>query len=131
MLICLCNRLYDGPYRILTQEWKGTPPLQYDTIDSLGQNHEVSKSIEQRYQGEQNLMEAISRGDYAAAKECLNQMDSYGLEQRLADTIRDKKNYLIIFNTLCRKAAQYGRVHPVYFPPVLPSSWKPCTTCPA
>ena len=41
-------------------------------------------------------------------------MDSYGLEQRLADTIRDKKNYLIIFNTLCRKAAQYGRVHPVY-----------------
>lgn len=114
MLICLCNRLYDGPYRILTQEWKGTPPLSYDTIDSLGQNHEVSKSIEQRYQGEQNLMEAISRGDYAAAKECLNQMDSYGLEQRLADTIRDKKNYLIIFNTLCRKAAQYGRVHPVY-----------------
>ena len=80
MLICLCNRLYDGPYRILTQEWKGTPPLSYDTIDSLGQNHEVSKSIEQRYQGEQNLMEAISRGDYAAAKECLNQMDSYGLE---------------------------------------------------
>lgn len=114
MLICLCNRLYDGPYRILTQEWKGTPPLSYDTIDSLGQNHEVSKSIEQRYQGEQNLMEAISRGDYAAAKECLNQMDSYGLEQRLADTIRDKKNYLIIFNTLCRKAAQYGGVHPVY-----------------
>lgn len=43
MLICLCNRLYDGPYRILTQEWKGTPPLSYDTIDSLGQNHEVSK----------------------------------------------------------------------------------------
>ena len=114
ILACLCSRLYDAPYRILTQEWKGPPILQYDTHDSLGQNREIAETIELRYQGEQNLMDAISRGDYTAAKEYLNQTGSYGLEQRLADTIRDKKNYLIIFNTLCRKAAQYGGVHPVY-----------------
>lgn len=114
ILACLCSRLYDAPYRILTQEWKGPPILQYDTHDSLGQNPEIAETIELRYQGEQNLMDAISRGDYTAAKEYLNQTGSYGLEQRLADTIRDKKNYLIIFNTLCRKAAQYGGVHPVY-----------------
>lgn len=114
ILACLCSRLYDAPYRILTQEWKGSPILQYDTHDSLGQNREIAETIELRYQGEQNLMDAISRGDYTAAKEYLNQTGSYGLEQRLADTIRDKKNYLIIFNTLCRKAAQYGGVHPVY-----------------
>ena len=102
------------PIAILTQEWNKPPILQYDTHDSLGQNREIAETIELRYQGEQNLMDAISRGDYTAAKEYLNQTGSYGLEQRLADTIRDKKNYLIIFNTLCRKAAQYGGVHPVY-----------------
>ena len=42
-------------------------------------------------------MDAISRGDYTAAKEYLNQTGSYGLEQRLADTIRDKKNYTPLF----------------------------------
>lgn len=30
------------------------------------------------------------------------------------DTLRDKKNYLIIINTLFRKAAQRAQVHPVY-----------------
>lgn len=35
-------------------------------------------------------------------------------QQRFPDTIRDIKNSLIILNTLCRKAAQNGQVHPVY-----------------
>lgn len=114
ILTCLCSRLYGESYRILTQEWTGAPVLQYDTADSLGQNAEVAESIERRYKNEQDLMDAISRGDCTAAKEYLNIGISYGLEQRLADTTRDKKNYLIVFNTLCRKAAQYGGVHPVY-----------------
>ena len=114
ILTCLCSRLYDGPYRILPQECTGELPVQYDTEDSFGRNQDVSDSIELRYKNEQALMDAISRGDYTSAREYLNTGNSYGMEQRLADTTRDKKNYLIIFNTLCRKAAQYGGVHPVY-----------------
>ena len=35
-------------------------------------------------------------------------------EQRTADPLRNMKNYLIVFNTLMRKAAQQGSVHPLY-----------------
>ena len=103
-----------APTGILPQECTGELPVQYDTEDSFGRNQDVSDSIELRYKNEQALMDAISRGDYTSAREYLNTGNSYGMEQRLADTTRDKKNYLIIFNTLCRKAAQYGGVHPVY-----------------
>ena len=35
-------------------------------------------------------------------------------EKRVADPVRNTKNYCIIMNTLCRKAAEQGGVHPLY-----------------
>ena len=37
-----------------------------------------------------------------------------GTEQRLPDTMRNRMNYLIILNTLLRKAAEQGGVHPLH-----------------
>ena len=37
-----------------------------------------------------------------------------GTEERLADSVRNRKNYLIILNTLLRKAAEFGEVHPIH-----------------
>ena len=114
ILTCLCNRIYKDSYQFITQKQTGHMALEYDTSGSIDANQEVTKAIELRYQNEQALMDAISKGDYNAARDCLTSKNNNALAQRLADTIRDKKNYLIIFNTLCRKAAQYGGVHPVY-----------------
>lgn len=114
ILTCLCSRLYKGSYQFITRKWKGNMTLDYETSGSIDTNQEVAKTIELRYQNEQALMDAISKGDYNAAKDCLTSESTNSIAQRLADTIRDRKNYLIIFNTICRKAAQYGGVHPVY-----------------
>ena len=37
-----------------------------------------------------------------------------GFEQRIGDPVRNMKNYNIICNTILRKAAEQGGVHPVY-----------------
>ena len=37
-----------------------------------------------------------------------------GTEERTSDTLRNRKNYLIILNTLLRKASESGGVHPYF-----------------
>ena len=39
---------------------------------------------------------------------------THSVEQRLADPLRNQKNYCIICNTLMRKAAEKGGVHPLH-----------------
>jgi AraC-like DNA-binding protein len=70
--------------------------------------------IEKNYRNERALIEAVSKGK-------LNQIDiipasvmNQGTEERLTDSLRNRKNYLIILNTLLRKAAEYGEVHPYH-----------------
>ena len=41
-------------------------------------------------------------------------MSSFFFEQRTSDALRNAKNYCVIMNTLLRKAAERGGVHPVY-----------------
>ena len=44
----------------------------------------------------------------------LGNMSYFAIEQRMADPVRNIKNYCIIMNTLLRKAAEQGGVHPLY-----------------
>ena len=43
-----------------------------------------------------------------------NQIDFRSAEQRLADPVRNAKNYAIILNTLLRKATEEGGVRPIH-----------------
>ena len=43
-----------------------------------------------------------------------NQIDFRSAEQRLADPVRNAKNYAIILNTLLRKATEEGGVNPIH-----------------
>lgn len=72
------------------------------------------KSIEQRYAFENELMTAISRGQLHKVDMLLAGFSSLVFEQRVADPVRNAKNYCIIINTLLRKAAERGGVHPMY-----------------
>lgn len=72
------------------------------------------KHLEQRYQFENELMDAVSRGHSHKADILLNNFRTFSFEQRSTDPVRNIKNYLIIINTLFRKAAEKGGVHPVY-----------------
>ena len=72
------------------------------------------RSMEQRYAYENELMDAVSRGQSHKMDLLLNSFSAFTFEQRLANPLRNAKNYCIIMNTLLRKAAERGGVHPVY-----------------
>ena len=70
--------------------------------------------IEQNYQNEKLLMEAISKGKLNKVDMIASSVLHKGTEDRLPDSLRNRKNYLIILNTLLRKAAENGEVHPYH-----------------
>lgn len=72
------------------------------------------KNMEQRYAYENQLMEAVSKGQIHKADLLLANFSSFSFEQRVTDPVRNVKNYCIIMNTLLRKAAEQGGVHPLY-----------------
>ena len=72
------------------------------------------KIMEKRYAHENELLEAVSQGQLHKAEALLAGYSSVGFEQRNPDPLRNLKNYCIIMNTLLRKAAQKGGVHPTY-----------------
>lgn len=72
------------------------------------------RMMEDRYQHEQALMDAISHGQSHKVALLKGAFSKISFESRNADPLRNMKNYCIITNTLFRKAAQNGGVHPIY-----------------
>ncbi len=70
--------------------------------------------MERRYSYENEIMEAVARGQVQKADLILSGFSKISFERRLSDSIRNLKNYAIIMNTLLRKAAENGGVHPIY-----------------
>ncbi len=70
--------------------------------------------MEARYDFERNLLSAISQGNSHKAEMMLHSFSTLSFETRVPDELRNMKNYCIIMNTLFRKAAQEGGVHPIY-----------------
>lgn len=72
------------------------------------------KIMEQRYAFENELMQAVAQGQLQKTELIMSTYSSMHFEERTADPVRNAKNYSIIMNTLLRKAAESGGVHPVY-----------------
>lgn len=70
--------------------------------------------LEERYAAESKMMQAVSQGMTHKVEQIFNNAPSLVFEKRTDDPVRNMKNYLIISNTLLRKAAEYGSVHPFY-----------------
>ncbi len=70
--------------------------------------------LEDRYKFENELMEAVSKGNSRKAELMMSRFSVLIFESRTPDTLRNIKNYCIIMNTLLRKAAETGGVHPYY-----------------
>lgn len=71
-------------------------------------------TLETNYANERYLMEAVSQGKLHKLNHITSAVYNNGTEQRLSDSLRNRKNYLIILNTLLRKAAEQGGVHPLH-----------------
>lgn len=70
--------------------------------------------IERRFSAETEFMQIVSHGQLHKIEMYANMINIAGTEVRLADRVRNAKNYAIIMNTLLRKAAESGSVHPVH-----------------
>lgn len=70
--------------------------------------------LEERYATENQIIHAVSHGLVHKAETIIPNLQSLGIEDRIADPVRNLKNYSIILNTLLRKGAEYGGVHPLH-----------------
>jgi AraC-like DNA-binding protein len=60
------------------------------------------------------MMQAVSLGQLHKGEPLFTPTVGRFVEHRVSDPVRNAKNYCIIMNTLLRKAAERGGVHPVY-----------------
>ncbi|MBA9026125.1 AraC family transcriptional regulator [Peribacillus huizhouensis] len=91
-----------------------TPPLNKEKLKT---NITESKTmIEARYQFEKRLMDAIARGDKEEIARIVKESNSLiHISDRIPESpIRSAKNMTLVMNTVCRKAAERGGVHPIY-----------------
>jgi len=87
--------------------------LSGDVFDVIDPAIEM-EVMEKRYAYENQLIDAVSRGQIYKADMFIKSFSASSFEKRLPDTLRNSKNYMIIMNTLLRKAAEKGGVHPLY-----------------
>ena len=85
-------------------------------VDSITQNSDenLMKRLEYRYEMEGKIIDAISRGDFHKAMHYSSNSTFHNIDNRSVNTLRSIKNNLLTFNTLCRKGAELGGVHPVH-----------------
>jgi YesN/AraC family two-component response regulator len=94
-----------------------SPDFKVDLRGSLDDPETVllnMKLMEQRYNYENELMDAVTHGQSRKLSSLLTPVDNNYFEKRVADPLRNAKNYTIIMNTLLRKAAERGGVHPIH-----------------
>ena len=92
-----------------TEELSGTSDF-YDPKELF----RSMEHVERRFNAEAEFMQIVSHGQLHKIEMYANMIDIQGTEIRLADRVRNAKNYAIIMNTLLRKAAENGSVHPVH-----------------
>lgn len=87
----------------------------YDLFVENMNHTSMYKKLEYRYAGEDKLLSYITNGDVILAQSQLENSPLRSSEIiRTKDTVRNMKNLLLSTNTLFRKAAHVGGVHPIY-----------------
>ena len=115
----LCERIWQTPSFAITEVNKNhiSPVLPIESASRGESFDEISaaiKTMELRYAFENELIRAVSLGQQHKEELLSVAFDEQVFEKRIQDPVRNSKNYCIIMNTLLRKAAEDGGVHPIY-----------------
>ena len=114
IISCLCSKLWGNNYTIEKKHILNKNSTQYMYKEEAPEPTKKSiEVLESHYKNEAFLMECIAHGDYRSI-ESMEHLNSANIKPRLSDSIRDRKNFMIILNTICRKAAQTAYIHPVH-----------------
>lgn len=120
IVTCLGDAIWGGPETFhmvdVNSEQFSTLPAWKPTdapIEDTDILHQM-KQLEERYAYEAQLMEIVSKGLTQQAEVMMSSVSRLNYQSRTSDPLRNMKNYCIICNTLLRKAAQNGGVHPLH-----------------
>ena len=117
MLNTFCERIWQSP-SFAVEEIAPTEARaeERDVVlaDVVHDGTDVSmKTLERRYAFENEMIRAVEQGQLHVEKQLMRAFSSEAFEKRVQDPLRNAKNYGIIMNTLLRKAAERGGVHPM------------------
>ena len=118
---CLCETIYGAleNFTIKVQTISKLTDTSFfnkpTTSDKNDDPWMTIRMLERRYKAENTLIDAVSQGLLHKAEMIFaNIKPSASLETRIPDPLRNAKNFMIILNTLLRKAAEQGSVHILY-----------------
>ncbi len=119
LLDTFCERIWNSPsFSMVDVNRENQIPVSPINETARNDNFEGilvnMKAMEQRYKFENELMRAVSLGQLQKENQLISSFSEHPFEKRTPDLLRNAKNYCIIMNTLLRKAAENGGVHPVY-----------------
>ena len=108
-----CEHVFDDPSFPIVDRHAATVQT---TVSDTDKNDILlnAKAMEQRYAFENAMIRAVSQGQEHMSADLFGSLNNQFFEKRLTDTLRNAKNYSIIMNTLLRKAAEQGGVHPLH-----------------
>ena len=119
MLSTFCERVFQKPAFAIVNI-NGQDVLSVSPLGEMAEGDRLDEAIinmrtmEKRYAFENELIRSVTLGQLHKESELLTALSGEVFERRLDDPLRNAKNYGIIMNTLLRKAAEQGGVHPVY-----------------
>ena len=119
MLETFCERVWNRPsFALVDVNREHHVPASLlnaePRTDSLDDHLANMKVLEKRYEFENEMIRAVTLGQIHKEKQFMPGFEAMQLEMRGSSPLRSIKNYSIIMNTLLRKAAENGGVHPVY-----------------
>lgn len=119
MINTFCERIWQMPsfpiVDFLEENTHAEPPFSKSMLNLEANDTLINKkAIEVRYAFENELIRAVSLGQTHLETQFKKAFSQDFLEKRAVNPLQNAKNYSIIMNTLLRKAAEQGGVHPVY-----------------
>ena len=115
-LITIAENIYEvGNFKLEYIRENSAQDTAYLThMDSNTGNDDIMSRLEYRYGLEEKVIDSISRGDFTSAMHFSSDPALRNMDNRASSTLRSKKNNLLAFNTICRKGAERGCVHPIH-----------------
>ena len=119
MIDTFCERIWHTPsFAIVESNKEYMLPISPINRTSHGDGFDEMladvEMMEMRYAFENELIQAVALGQRHKEKIFLSVFNEELFGNRIQDPVRNAKNYCIIMNTLLRKAAEQGGVHPIY-----------------
>lgn len=116
LILSYCSQIFDLDLKLLQNHDPNNNmfSINYEALSVSPEQDFRTEVVEERYKIEKKLMSQIQKGDYISASATWSEFVRYRILPRHSDPVRNRKNLMFVVNTLFRKAAEQGNVHPVY-----------------